>query len=252
MSDLLDKIIDTFPANGDTAVPLRSAITITLSGVDFDDDSLEEGLFLEGPDTDKYIGPGLLTQTYPNNISEGDLDDFLNSPGYQGIVDGDVTVTGVAGGTLVTFTPTLPLFPSTDYIVNFCGIKDALLVDIDGFVTLDFQSGSGSIETIPDTISSSVLSDGAIETFEPGVIAVDTDPLVIIGTTPANDAVQVATSLDEITIEFSEAIDPTSVSAENISVKVIPASDHPNASQSVLDDIAKTVEVDGKILTIKI
>ena len=37
MSALLDLILDTFPANSDVSVPLSSNITITLSGLDYDE-----------------------------------------------------------------------------------------------------------------------------------------------------------------------------------------------------------------------
>ena len=81
-SDLLSRVLDTFPADSDTGVPLLSNITVTLSGLDYDIQTLKDGLFLEGPDTDQYIGPGIIDQVFPNNISQGDIDDFLKSPGF--------------------------------------------------------------------------------------------------------------------------------------------------------------------------
>src|SRR5688572_17380345 len=168
MSDLLDLVVDTFPGNNDVGVPLRSEITITLSGLDYDEESLEEGFFVEGPDTDQFIGPGLEMQAFPDSISQGDLDDFLASPGYQGIVQGTVTVSGVSGNTVVTFTPTRPLAPNTMYVANLTGILESDgETEIDGFVSMSFETGSGSIEAIPSTVSTSVLSAGIPEASLP-------------------------------------------------------------------------------------
>ena len=185
MSDLLDLIIDTFPANNDTGVPLGSNITITLQGTDYDEDTLKEGFFVEGPDTDQFVGPGLVLQSYPDNISQGDLDDFLQSPGYNGIVQGTVTVTGISGNTLITFDPSLSLVPSVTYIVNLTQIQTAANVDIDGFVSFSFESGSGSIEAVPDTISSSVLNAGITES------ALSSDGILkVVSTSPKDRSVE--------------------------------------------------------------
>ena len=248
MSDLFDLVKDTFPANNDVGVPLKSTITITLSGLDYSESSLTEGLFVEGPDTDQYVGPGQIEQLFPNNISQGDLDDFLNSPGYKGIVEGTTTVSGIAGDTVVSFSSTLPLGPLTQYIVNLTGVQTVAEVDIDGFVSFSFDTGTGSIETIPDTVSTSVLSSAIIESSAPSA----TEALKILSNTPSDRSVQQSKDLREITIEFSKDLDAASVASANIEVKAVPVTDHPNAGVKAVGSLAKVVEVSGKTLTIKI
>jgi hypothetical protein len=248
MSDLLDLVVDTFPANNDVGVPLQSNITITLSGLNYNSDSLKDGMFVEGPDTDQYIGPDLELQTFPENVSQGDLDDFLQSPGYQGIVKGVVTVSGIAGNTVVTFDPEKPLFPNIQYIVNLTGVLTGTLASIDGFVSFGFETGTGSIEVIPSSISTSVLSAGIPEASLPA----SAEDLKVVSTLPADRAIQQLTSLSEIVVTFNKNINPVSVDVDDIIVRTIPASDHPNASKQSLGDLAKAVEVVGNQLKIKI
>ena len=247
MSDLSNLIKDTFPANGDQGVPLKVDLTVTLSGLDYDEDSLKEGLFIEGPDTDQYIGPGLLELKF-DNVSQGEVDDFLQSPGYQGIVGGEITVTGVAGDTLVTFNPTYPMAPLTEYKLNLTGVLDGSSNEIDGFVTYSFQTGSGSIEELPSSISSSSLS-AALSEAGAG-ITVDTD-FEVLSSVPEDNAVQVSTDTDEIVFTFNKAINPASVSG-NVSVKTVPTTDHPNATTNSQGDIAVTTQVEGNKLKVKI
>jgi hypothetical protein len=246
MSDLLDLIVDTFPANNDTGVPLRTSISLTLSGLNYNEASLKEGFFVEGPDTDQFVGPGLIELTSPDNISQGSLDDFLQSPGYTGIVTGDVTVTGVAGNTLITFTSAHPLVPELTYVVNLSDVLDAGSVAIDGFVSFSFETGSGSIETIPSTVSTSVLSSSVIESTAP------TDTLKILSITPGNRSIQNPTTLDEIIITFNKDIDPLSVDVDSFGLSTLPATDHPNATVSGVRELTKTIEVSGNLIKLKI
>jgi len=250
MSALSDLIKDTFPANGNVGVPLQSNLTITLSGLDYDSDSLTEGMFLEGPDTDQFVGPGQLGLTSPQNISQGDFDDFLQSAGYAGIVKGSVTVSGIMGDTVVTFDPDLPMTPLTEYKVNLTSILDAGGDDIDGFVTFGFTTGTGSIEELPSDVSTSVLSAAVTEAASVGVSAAAT-PFVVTTATPGDHSVQNPVDLREITLDFNKPIDATSVAA-NVQVKTVPATDHPNAQTRSLGDIAISTEVEGNRLKIKI
>jgi hypothetical protein len=247
MSDLFDSVLNTFPANNDQGVPLRSTISVTLSGTDYSDASLQEGFFVEGPDTDQFIGPGQLDLVYPDNISQGDLNDFLNSPGYKGIVPGDVTVSGIAGNTVVTFTSEKPLAPLTEYIVNLTDITDLSDIDIDGFVSFSFETGSGSIETIPSTVSTSILSATIPETIE-----IVEQALSVISSTPVDRTVEHSKDLREIYIDFNKDLDPTSVSAlaSSISVKALSVSDHPSLTTKAAGELAKVVEVEGNRLKI--
>jgi hypothetical protein len=224
---------------------------MTLSGLDYDHDSLKEGFFIEGPDTDQYVGPGLLELSYPQNVSQGDFDEFLESPGYQGILAGAVTVTGIDGNTVITFDPDLPLAPSTLYKANLTGVLDSLMAEVDGFVTFEFTSGTGSIEEVPSTVSTSVLS-AAIAESEASVGAADLTPLQVVSTSPGDFTVEhEPNKTNEIVVEFNKPIDPASVPG-NVSVKTFPATDHPNATTKSQGEIATSVEVEGKKLKIKI
>lgn len=248
MSDLLDRILSTFPANDDVGVPLLANVILVLSGLDYDTSSITDGLFLEGPDTDQYVGPGLIDQVYPNNISQGDVDDFLMSPGFKGIVEGEITVTGVDGNTQVTFNPTLPFAALTEYIINLTSITTSGLDDIDGYVTFSFETGSGSIEEVPSSVSSSVLAD----TFTDQELSDTSVALSVVKTTPVDHSVEQSVDLREIVIEFNKAVDPASIHQATVEVEGLPATDHPNATITSSGSIAKTLELSGNILRIKI
>lgn len=249
MSALFDSVNDTFPANNDVGVPLRSDITVTLDGLDYNVTGIQEGFFVEGPDTDQYVGPGLIEQTFPANISQGDLDDFLQSPGYAGLVGGTVTVSGVAGDTVATFSSTLPLAPLTEYIVSLTDITNLAGDTVSGFVSFSFTTGTGSIETIPDTVSTSVLSAALPESATTST----SDPLEVVSITPEDRSIQHdPDKLREIIIEFNKELDPASITAGLVDVQAIPATDHPSVNINAVGEVAKTVEVDGKKLKIKI
>lgn len=248
MSDLLDLIISTNPANNDTGVPLVNSISFTLSGVDYDNASLQEGFFVEGPDTDQFVGPGLIE--LQSNVSQGDLNDFLQSPGYKGIVQGVVTVEK-ATNTLVTFTPTLPLVAQTLYIVNLSNVWDSALVnEITGFISFSFETGTGSIEEVPATVSTSVLSAGLTESalFANGYL----EPFQVVSTTPRDRTVQISPNTSEIIVTFNKPINPATVNTNAISIRTSPISDHPQVATQSLGELAKTIEIVGNQLKIKI
>ena len=68
MSDLLDSVISYEPVVSGVSVPLRSNVIITLLGTDYDETSLLEGFFLEGPSGDQWVGPGILPLEYPKAV----------------------------------------------------------------------------------------------------------------------------------------------------------------------------------------
>lgn len=246
MSALLDRILDTFPATDDTGVPLRSVITITLSGLNYDEDSLTEGFFLEGADTDQFVGPSMVSLKFPDNVSQNDFDDFFESPGRKGIAKGVVTTSGIAGNIVLSFTPTLPLAATVDYIANLTGVLELDgITEVSGFVSIPFTTGSGSIEEIPTETSSSVLSLAAT------TVTSSTD-LAISNTSPIDHSIENDIELEEIMVEFNKDLDPTSISAENIIVESVPAVDHPNLSVTSSENIAKQIEIIGNFLKIKI
>lgn len=252
MSDLLDRIIDSFPANNDVGVPLKSDITITLSGLDYDEDSLFEGLFLEGPDTDQFVGPGLQFQTYPANVSQNDttnlnVDDFLQSPGYKGLVVGDYQISRNIN-TVITFTPHNPLAALTEYTVYLHSVTTSSLADIDGFVSFSFETGSGSIEEVSSTISTSILN----VTRSISVLDTTGTPLQVVKMTPSDRSVQNSTDLRQIIIEFNKAIDPTSVTNDTVNIIASAITDHPALSIQAQGELVKSVEVNGALLIINI
>lgn len=239
-------IVDTFPANGDIGVPLLSDITITLSGVNYDQNSLMEGIFVEGPDSNLTIGPGLETIGTSYSVN------FLDTPGFQGLVDGTVTVTGISGNTLVTFDPTLPLAASTEYTVNLANVL-ALdgSIEVSGYISFLFTTGSGSIYAVSSTTSTSNLSTSASEAslVNSGAAAL---PLTVVKMTPANHSVENDVELSEIVIEFNKALDSTSITADGVFIEALKVTDHPGISITNAGELAKTVEVNGNKLTIKI
>lgn len=249
MANLIDLIVDSNPQNGAVAVPLRTKPYITLSGppTDYDQSTLS-GMFLEGPDSDQFIGPGGAYLRFPDGISQGNLDDLLESPGYQGITAGTVTVSGVNGNTRVIFEPDLPLAALTEYKLFLDNVEDVNGVAIDGAVLVNFQTGTGSIMAIPSDSSTSVLATTAQASRAIDAIA----PLTVLRSTPADHAIQQDISLDEIEVEFSKSLDPASVSADSVRVETFPISDHPKLSTTALGELATAVEVDGNKLKIKI
>ena len=246
---LLDRIEDTFPANDDVGVPLLSTITITFDRL-MDESDLNDNFFVEGPDTDQFVGPGLALLEFPNNTSQGEVDDFLRSPGYRGIVQGATTFTTISGSpdkTLLTFTPTQPLYPLTEYTIMISDSLDASGITHSGMVTLDFQTGSGSIEEIPTETSSSILKT----TAQPGILSTS-GALQVVSTTPADHSVeQDPKELTDIIIEFNKELDPATVTG-NVSVLAEVATDHPNANAVANGALAKVVTVSGRKITVSI
>lgn len=248
MANLSDIITDYSPPASGVNVPLRSTITVEF-GLHMDEARLQEDFFIEGPDTDQFIGPGLLSLDYPENISQGDLDDFLRSPGYKGIVQGTYEFESVSGvSTTLTFTPTRPLAATTEYTVNISETLDAEGNTVSGHVTWGFSTGTGSIEELPSSISTSILAAAP----QAIALAVQEGEFAVLGTLPKDHSIEQDLNLEEIIVEFNKDIDSGSVSAANITVETIPATDHPGASASAAGDLAKTVEVTGRQLKIKI
>jgi len=248
VANLIDTVVDHFPPVSGVSIPLNSVITIEFN-IEMDPVSLEESFFIEGPDTDQYIGPGLAMLANPANVSQADLDNFLRSPGYQGILQGIVDVNVVSGvGTTLSFTPDQPLYPTIQYIVNVSDPLDALGNLVSGYISWNFETGTGSIEEIPSTISTSVLS------VAPHVTDYITSqgPLLVVSTTPTDHAIEQLTTLTEIDIEFNKELDPASITDDSVIISTSVATDHPNVSPSAVGTVVKTLEVIGKILRIKI
>lgn len=133
-------IVAVNPASGATSVPTNVSIYVIFNQ-EIDTYRLKNGgVFLEGPDESKSIGPGFLDLKPPMT----DEDEFLSSPGLKGIkectyqflrVDGsgntvnyyDYGETGDAGQiyrTKVVLTPKEPLASLTLYTIHIVGDED--------------------------------------------------------------------------------------------------------------------------------
>jgi hypothetical protein len=261
MPTILSEIItDYTPANGDVGVPLASTITVTFDRL-MDTNRLKEDFFIEGPDTDQWIGPGLLELKDPANVSQGDLDNFLKSPGYRGILQGsfefkvvDLNGTEVASDnaearTKMIFTPTQPLYPLIIYTVHLTETLDSTATTWPGYVGFTFESGSGAIEQLPSTVSSSILSSG----LAPSIAALaEGTGLKVLSTSPVDFSINNSSDLSEIVINFDKSLDASTVTQASVTVKTSLASDHPNLLATAKGKLAKQLIVSGKTLTIKI
>jgi len=133
-------IISTVPVSGAVGVPINTTISIIFDQ-EVDTYRLKNGgIFLEGPDESKSIGPGMLGLEPP----ETDEDKFLSSPGLKGIqscsfsfyrVDGsgasvdyydygDTAQAGQLYRTKVVLTPETSLKSLTEYSVYIVGDED--------------------------------------------------------------------------------------------------------------------------------
>lgn len=254
MPNLVDIISDTFPANDDTGVPLLTAITISFDQ-EMNETRLQEDFFIEGPDTDQLIGAGLLELTHPNNVSQGDIDGFLKSPGYKGIVQGtydfDLSTSGV--DTVLRFTPDEPLAASTVYTAVLSDTLNLAGTEYTGHLIFSWTTGTGSIEEIPADVSSSVLSSTAATVATTSVITgAGSSTFGITETTPTDRTVEHSIDTSEIVVTFNKNLDASTVTADKIAVTATPVTDHPNASAGSERDIAKAITVAGNKLTIRI
>ena len=258
MSNLVDLVVDNSPPVSGISIPLGAPISVTFNTLmDTSVSGLQSTLFIEGPDTDQFVGPGLLEQQYPHNVSQGDLNDFLRSPGYAGIVQGVITTSTVSGltisgmhyvGTQAVFTPCHPLAPNTTYTVHVVETKDSLGNVCSGYIDWEFQTGTGSIQQLSNAISTSALAQAF---RSPGLSPATVNSLDLISTKPADHSVQNnPTNTNEIDIVFDKPIDPTSVSADMISLQTVPMTDHPNITIDAEGELAFNYVVSGNILKI--
>jgi len=250
MRTVADLINDYFPADGDASVPLLSTIYI-LFDREMDEDLLDENIFISGPDTDQFVGVDFELLEDPDNVSQGD--EFLQSPNFKGIVQTTVTfkkidmtdasleVTSTPYRTKMIITPNHAMSALTEYIVNIPEVTDLTGTTYEGYYTFTFTTGSGSIQALPTTKSTSVLNR---------LNAIDNSELSIIKTTPANHGIQVDPSTKTITLEFSAPLVSDTVTNDKIIIVAEPATEHPSAGvQYSQNELIKSLEVqDNKII----
>jgi hypothetical protein len=132
-------IISVSPASGSTSISVNSTISVIFDQ-EVDLYRLKNGgIFIEGPDQSKSIGPGFL-----DIEASTDEDDLLSSPGYKGIVEASFTFERVDGSgesvsyydygsgslagqiyrTKVILTPKKPFASLTEYTVYIIGDED--------------------------------------------------------------------------------------------------------------------------------
>jgi hypothetical protein len=243
MANVIDTISDYSPPDSSVGVPLLSAIEVQFNAL-MDETSISDNFFVEGPDTDQFVGPGVSSLLlYPDNVSQGD--DFLASPGYRGIVQGTFSFETVINTTKMIFTPSQPMAALTQYTAHLPTVDDANGVTYTGSVKFSWTTGSGSIEVIPSTTSTSVLLLSV-----PALSAIE--DLRVLKTTPKDRSVQHSVDLSRIELEFNKVINGQTVNSNTVSIKAYPTTDHPSASAAVNENIAAKLTVDGKKVLIDI
>lgn len=259
MSSLSSIINDFFPAEGDVGVPTGVSSYI-LFDRPMNEDLLAEQFFIEGPDTDQFVGPGIQDfQNFPNNVSQGD--DFLTSPGYRGIMQGSFSFQKISLGdpnqissdplnyrTKMIFTPSHPMAPGTEYVARLPEATDKNLVIYTGYIKFGWTTGSGSITALPTTASTSILN--SISPISP---LNQLTPFQLVKITPANRSIKNdPIKTNTITLEFNKNIDPTSVDPALIVLQTLPITDHPDLCITSIGDLGKKILVQGNKIIITI
>ncbi len=110
-------------------------------------------------------------------------------------------------------------------------------------VVYSFVTGNGSITTVPTTTSTSVTGDP--------IVSVSTE-FSIIETTPTDRSVNLSVQdASRIIVEFSAAVDSSTVNSSTVQVNVEPVIDHPLLSSQIpTGPIAHTTTVSGNFLII--
>lgn len=108
-----------------------------------------------------------------------------------------------------------------------------------GTVTFEFSTGNGSITVVPTTTATSVTGDPAL--------ASTSGSFRVVKSTPADGATNLPPSGNRrLTIEFSDTIDPATITADRVQVTVEPVTDHPLlTNQIVAGPISHTVTSSG-------
>jgi hypothetical protein len=262
MSTIASIIDDYAPADGTEGVPLNTEIFVLFSKM-IDETDFSTQFFIEGPDTDAFVGPDGRIQVNPTNVSQGD--DFLSSPGYKGIVQGTISykhidptddtleVVTTPYRTKAIFTPAHPLVKLTNYVANIPEVQDTSHVVYTGYYTFSWTSGSGSITALPTLASTSVLIPGSLPFGGENTLSV-------LSTNPDNHSVQVSPDLSEVIVTFDKDLDDTT---DNYGVYTVnpsslitiigeAATNHPDLDIQVTPELTKSITIEGNKLTIKI
>jgi hypothetical protein len=112
-----------------------------------------------------------------------------------------------------------------------------------GTVIFSFTTGNGSITVVPTTTSTSITGDPS---------STSSTAFTILSADPADGDTNLAPSVARrITIEFSDDIDPTTVTDDTVTILVEPVTDHPLLSpQITAAEAPKILTVSGNKLFI--
>jgi hypothetical protein len=106
-----------------------------------------------------------------------------------------------------------------------------------------FTTGGGSIEAVPTTSATSPLGDPIVEAPSVGTFAVKSISPANLSTDLVPDKYQ------RITVEFTDILDPLTVTQDSVTITAEPVTDHPNLDiLSPNGEIAKTITTSGRFL----
>jgi len=155
-------IDEVYPVNGAIGIVLSDTIQVTF---DQEIDPNTVSIIVEGPDTDRWSGPD---QSFYDDPTDSTRKDILVSPGYHGLLSGtytyeyldeegtvvseayDYTGAGTTYKSKVTFTPTVPFGPNTEYTIYVLGDEEST----------DNLSTGVSSRTVFDTVKGANLGNG--------------------------------------------------------------------------------------------
>lgn len=152
------------------------------------------------------------------------------------------------GGVLLSDGVTVKFADATYNVGDKFLFRVKSLSNFSGNMWWNFKTGSGSIETIPDDISTSVIGDPVTTST-----STSTDSFSVLSTSPSNESsnVEVDESEFEITVTFDSDIDPTSV-ASGIGIWAYGESVTGDPSVTASGLLLSTHSVDGDTLTLQI
>lgn len=114
---------------------------------------------------------------------------------------------------------------------------------LDDSYTFSFDTGTGSIQKVPETASTSVIGSTTSLTD-------DTEYLEIVDVDPEDGATHMPLNTRTVSVKFSEDIDPTTVTQESVTVYSYPVSGRYDGKE--VKELVKKLTVNGDELIIEI
>lgn len=139
MADISTIVDSLYPPVSGISIPTGISISVTFDQ-EMDEETVSNSFFVTGPDNDTWSGPDFAM--LDGGPSPGDEEDILQSPGFDGIVQGEITFqridlvtddvvttkdtvgSGLLYRTKAIFTPTNRLREDTEYEVFLSGDDD--------------------------------------------------------------------------------------------------------------------------------